>query len=89
MGVLYSNLASKVLNEIIQILKEEKRLKKHYIELLITQQLAVLDLSREAEDVTHSLQLASIRCPVSSYLYVYVYIYIYFLNQSIYFFFLQ
>lgn len=82
MGVFNSNTASKVINEIIQILKEEKRLKKHYIELLITQQLAVLDLSRESEDVTHSLQLASIRCPVSGNLKYFI-----FLNESIFIYF--
>jgi hypothetical protein len=58
--------ASKLLAQIISILREEKRLKKHYLELLITQQLSVLDLSREGDEVACHLRLASIRCSVRS-----------------------
>ena len=56
--------ASKLLTQIISILREEKRLKKHYLELLITQQLSVLDLSREGDEIACHLRLASIRCSV-------------------------
>lgn len=58
--------ASKVLVEIIRILKEEKKLRKHHLELLVGPQLRCLDLSRSYDDVSHSVQLAVIRCPVSS-----------------------
>ena len=58
--------ASKLLVQIISILREEKRLKKHYLELLITQQLGVLDLSREVDEIACHLRLAAIRCPVRS-----------------------
>lgn len=56
--------ASKVIEEIISLLKKERRLKKHYVDLLITQQLRVLDLSRETDEVGYPLRLASIRCSV-------------------------
>ena len=46
------------------ILREENRLRRHHLELLITIQLRTLDLSRVTEDVRHPLQLAVIRCPV-------------------------
>lgn len=58
-------LASKLLAKIIDILREEKRFRKHYLELLITQQLNVLDLSREGDEIAGYLQLASIRCSVT------------------------
>lgn len=51
---------------IIDILREEKRFRKHYLELLITQQLSILDLSREGDEIAGYLQLASIRCSVIS-----------------------
>ena len=56
--------ASKLLVLILQSLKEENRLRRHYLELLITPQLEHLDLSRESEDVSYPLQLAVTRCVV-------------------------
>ncbi len=61
---MYVFLASKLLIQIIKILREEKRLKKHHLELLITQQLTELDLSREGDEIAGPLRLASIRCSV-------------------------
>lgn len=56
--------ASKLIVEIINSLKREKRLKKYYVDLLISQQLQVLDLSRETDEIGYPLRLASIRCVV-------------------------
>lgn len=63
-GILNFFLASKLLVQIINCLKEERRLKKHYLELLITQQLNTLNLSRETDEISTYLRLASIRCSV-------------------------
>jgi len=49
-------------------LKEEKKLRRHHLELLITEQLNFLDLSHEIEDVAHPIRLASIRSPVKNVL---------------------
>ena len=40
-------------------------MKRHYLELLINQQLNTLDLSRETDEVAGYLRLASIRCAVN------------------------
>lgn len=45
-------------------MKEEKRLRRHHLELLINLQLQQLDLSGESEEVYHPLRLAAIRCLV-------------------------
>lgn len=58
----FESIPSKLLVLILQSLKEENRLRRHYLELLITPQLEHLDLSRESEDVSYPLQLAVTRC---------------------------
>lgn len=59
----FDPLPSRLLVRIIDILRDEKRLKKHHLELLITQQLNALDLSKEGDEIACHLRLASIRCP--------------------------